>query len=195
MHVACVLALLASVVTSSAERTQEEAAPLARGMVRSVGFGSLSTSIPVGSMKGYPYSSVDIYAEDVCTSSRGDLLFFLSPLEMNVINYMAEGNNKVSLAVRSPDTSSPDPLFNARVTLLGNMTAVADPEAGVRDCYFAKHPEAHAWEHLKSHKFSFWRFQPQAVHWIGGFGDRHYIGWIDVDIYRDAQPEEDILMQ
>jgi len=30
----------------------------------------------------------------------------------------------------------------------------------------------------------------QQVYWIGGFGDRAFIGWFDIDDWRDVQREE-----
>ena len=28
------------------------------------------------------------------------------------------------------------------------------------------------------------RFQPERIYYVGGFGDEHYIGWIDPALYR-----------
>jgi len=158
-------------------------------MVADVGFGSFSTVMRDESdFGGYPFSSVDLYAED-CSSKTGDLILFLSPLEVNWKNF--DKNNKVSMHIseKGQDSEkSPDPLFRPRMTILGSMEKVEEAEEKtVRDCYMNKHPEAQAWEDMPSHKFSWYRMKVEGVNWIGGFGDKHYIGMIEAAVYRSAK--------
>ena len=58
------------------------------------------------------------------------------------------------------------------MTLIGRCAPVAraDVEAG----YLAVHPSASAY--LAMRDFGFWRFEVEAVRYVGGFGR---MGWID----------------
>eukprot|EP01062_Namystynia_karyoxenos_P038166 TRINITY_DN27730_c0_g1_i2.p2 TRINITY_DN27730_c0_g1~~TRINITY_DN27730_c0_g1_i2.p2 ORF type:complete len:358 (+),score=159.45 TRINITY_DN27730_c0_g1_i2:78-1076(+) len=136
---------------------------------------------------GWPYGTIEHFAED-CTSP-GNLLLFLSPLHVNTPNF--EANNKVTIALRDwNDDKAVDPLLKHRMVLLGSLSVL--PEYGqpgyqqYADCFFAKHPDARAWEHMPSHKFRFHRFTHLTTHYTGGFGDSHFIGWIDDSTYRAA---------
>ncbi|KAI1815625.1 pyridoxamine 5'-phosphate oxidase-domain-containing protein [Poronia punctata] len=58
-------------------------------------------------------------------------------------------------------------------------------------CFIEKHPDAKYWlPGNKIHESSFVRLVVQKVYWIGGFGDRAYIGWIPVDEWRNVTREE-----
>jgi len=56
-------------------------------------------------------------------------------------------------------------------------------------CFLARHPDAKWWVPGRkgAPHVAWWaRFDPDAVYYVGGFGDEHYIGRIPVDLYRNA---------
>lgn len=58
-------------------------------------------------------------------------------------------------------------------------------------CFVKSHPDAAAWlPGNRIHESSFVRLVVQEVYWIGGFGDRAYIGWIPVEEWKSVTREE-----
>jgi hypothetical protein len=50
-------------------------------------------------------------------------------------------------------------------------------------------PDARPWlpSSASSPHTSFWaRLEPEAIYHVGGFGDVKHIGWIPLDVWRDA---------
>jgi len=48
------------------------------------------------------------------------------------------------------------------------------------------HPDARHWGSF--HDFHYYSLDISHLYWIGGFGDKHYVGWISGDLYGKAQP-------
>lgn len=49
----------------------------------------------------------------------------------------------------------------------------------VEKCFLDRHPDAEAWLPGNAIHESWWgRLVVQEIYWIGGFGDRAFIGWI-----------------
>lgn len=85
------------------------------------------------------------------------------------------------------------PMIHARFTLIGHTTLIpmSSPsyDAGIR-CFLSVHPDAKDYINMTSpdnHGFKLFKLNVEGVYWIGGLGDRHYIGWIDVNKYLDAK--------
>jgi hypothetical protein len=58
-------------------------------------------------------------------------------------------------------------------------------------CFTAKHPDAKYWlPGNRIHESQWARLVVQQVYWVGGFGDRAYIGWIPVDEWKNVTAEE-----
>ena len=58
-------------------------------------------------------------------------------------------------------------------------------------CFLEKHPDAEAWTPGNKIHESYWaRLVVEEVYWIGGFGDRAYIGWIGEGVWRNITMEE-----
>merc|ERR1711934_1079408 len=179
--------------------SEYQAASIVRQLVQSQIYANVGTVMKEGGSggggaaeAGFPYSTIEHVAADC--SSPGDMLLFLSPLHVNTANFHA--NNKVSIALRDwNDDRTKDPLMAHRMVLLGNLTALPSyGEPGYKqyaDCFFAKHPDAREWEHIPSHNFTFHKFTHMATHYTGGFGDTHFIGWIDDDTYRAVPSSSD----
>src|SRR5438034_6729631 len=91
--------------------------------------GSLSTLSR--KQPGFPFGSVMPYGLD----NQGRPIFLISTMAMHTQNLQADP--RASLLVTQPDISG-DPLGASRVTLVGNVLAIAEPEvAEARKLYLA----------------------------------------------------------
>lgn len=81
-----------------------------------------------------------------------------------------------------------------RFSLLGYLKKIAKEEVEASElgkCFTQLHPDAKYWLPGNSIHESEWvRLVVQDVYWIGGFGDRAYIGWISVDEWRAVTRKE-----
>ncbi|KAI0602829.1 pyridoxamine 5'-phosphate oxidase-domain-containing protein [Biscogniauxia sp. FL1348] len=82
-----------------------------------------------------------------------------------------------------------------RFNLLGYLEKIDDSPAASRDdlaaCFVATHPDARYWlPGNRIHASEFVRLVVTRVYWIGGFGDRAYIGWIPVDEWKNVTRAE-----
>ncbi|PHH66361.1 hypothetical protein CDD81_7416 [Ophiocordyceps australis] len=82
----------------------------------------------------------------------------------------------------------------ARFSLFGHLeplNATSSSAADVTVCYTGKHPDAKYWlPGNKIHNSEWMRFVVTHVYWIGGFGNRAYIGWIPVDEWKSVTRKE-----
>jgi hypothetical protein len=77
----------------------------------------------------------------------------------------------------------------ARLILSGKLVAVPDTDTEPYECFYKVHPETRDW---MAHKFALYTFEElDMVRWIGGFGDRHFVGWLEVDDYLAANGDDD----
>ena len=69
-----------------------------------------------------------------------------------------------------------------RFSLVGYIEPIPASEVlseKVEACFLERHPDAEAWLPGNAIHESWWaRLVVRDVYWIGGFGDRAYIGWI-----------------
>ena len=138
--------------------------------------GSLSTLSR--KQQGFPYGSVMPYGLD----SDGRPVFLISTMAMHTQNLHADPRS--SLLVTQPDASG-DPLGASRVTLLGNVLPVPEPEvAEARKLYLERHANSKYWVDFED--FSFYRMDVVDVYYVGGFG---VMGWVSASDYRHAQPD------
>ena len=78
-----------------------------------------------------------------------------------------------------------DPLGASRVTLLGNVLAVAEQElAQARKLYLERYENSKYWVDYED--FSFYRMEVVDVYYVGGFG---VMGWVAASEYGAAQPD------
>ena len=62
---------------------------------------------------------------------------------------------------------------------------------GVDGCFWDRHEDARAWRPGNEIHESWWgRLVVKGIYWIGGFGDRAYIGWIPVTEWEGVTEEE-----
>jgi putative heme iron utilization protein len=95
-----------------------------------------------------------------------------------------QADPRSSLLVTQPDASG-DPLGASRVTLLGNVLPIPEPEvAEARKLYLARYPNSKNWVDFED--FSFYRMDVMDVYYVGGFG---VMGWISAPEYCQGQPD------
>lgn len=102
----------------------------------------------------------------------------------------------LGLARQSQQTYDPVPYSAAnlpRFNLMGYIEPLPDSDGDkeLRNCFTAVHPDAKYWlPGNRIHEAHFVRLVVTHVYWIGGFGDRAYIGWIPVEEWRNVTAEE-----
>lgn len=87
-----------------------------------------------------------------------------------------------------------------RFNLLGYIAPIPDSDdhsdpsgvgAKLAACFTAAHPDARYWlPGNRIHESHFVRLVVTHVYWVGGFGDRAYIGWIPAEEWRNVTREE-----
>ncbi|KAL7621452.1 hypothetical protein AAE478_008775 [Parahypoxylon ruwenzoriense] len=79
-----------------------------------------------------------------------------------------------------------------RYSLLGYIEKIDQSStADLESCFVEKHPDAKYWlPGNPIHESEFVRLIVTQVYWIGGFGDRAYIGWIPVDEWKNVTRKE-----
>ncbi|GAB0132458.1 hypothetical protein EsDP_00000893 [Epichloe bromicola] len=88
----------------------------------------------------------------------------------------------------NPDTVPYSAANLPRFSLFGYLETIhTDDDSSTRlaACYTAKHDDAKRWLPGKRvHESEWTRLVVTHVYWIGGFGDRAYIGWIPVELWK-----------
>jgi len=148
----------------------------ARTLMHAGGIGSLSTLSR--KQPGFPFGSLMPYALDV----QGRPLFLISTMAMHTQNLQADP--RASLFVGEPDASG-DPLGASRVTLVGMVSRIPEPElAAARTVYLTGYPDSKYWVDFDD--FSFYRMDVLDVYYVGGFG---VMGWVTASEYSQAQSD------
>lgn len=137
-----------------------------RALVASASVATLSTI--ARAPEGFPYGSLVAFASD----AHGRPLLLLSRLAEHTENLRARPEASL-LVCEAPD------LALGRVTLLGRCTLVPDDEKReVRSIFLARQPSAATYVDFAD--FAFYRLEPQAVRYVGGFGR---MSWVDAKDY------------
>ncbi len=125
-------------------------------------YGALSTLSK--KFDGHPFGSIAPYLVD----HDGSLLILISSLAEHTKNIQRDP--RISLITHNQE----DPHIQAqgRVTVVGSASLVAErDQAGKR--YLRYFPEGRTYFDMAD--FEFYRIVPQAIRYIGGFGDIHWI--------------------
>jgi heme iron utilization protein len=142
-----------------------------RSLLESESSGVLATLS--ASRGGWPFASVAPYA----LTERGEPLLLLSRLAEHTRNLQAD--DRASLLVQD-HASLVDPQAGARITILGQIEAISEPELEpAQRRYVGRHPQAA--EYLKMGDFRLYVLRVREARFIGGFGD---MGWIDAERLR-----------
>src|SRR5664279_359447 len=148
----------------------------ARTLMHSGRIGSLSTLSR--KQPGFPFGSLMPYGLD----GQGRPIFLISTMAMHTQNLQADP--RASLLVTQPDASG-DPLGASRVTLIGNVLKVPQPELPeVRRLYLERYADSKYWVDFED--FSFYRMEVVDVYFVGGFG---VMGWVSAAEYDRGQPD------
>ncbi|HEX7777324.1 MAG TPA: pyridoxamine 5'-phosphate oxidase family protein [Parvibaculum sp.] len=107
---------------------------------------------------GYPVASL------VAVASRetGAPLLLLSRLALHTRNLAADP--RASLLLRNEAADAP--MADARVTLIGTVSALAEPSARAR--FLARHPDAAVY--IDFADFGFYTLEIETAHLVAGFG-------------------------
>ena len=114
------------------------------------------------------------------------------------ISFLSRLSGYITGSYPSPE-STPDPVpYSAanlpRFSLLGYLEPInPDPVSSVQlaACFTRKHHDAKYWlPGNVIHESEWARLVVTQVYWIGGFGDRAYIGWIPIDEWKNVTKEE-----
>lgn len=148
----------------------------ARTLVYLGRIGSLSTLSR--KQQGFPFGSVMPYGLD----DHGHPIFLISTMAMHTQNVQTDPRS--SLLVTQPDASG-DPLGASRVTLLGNVLPVPEPEVSeARKLYLARYANSKYWVDFED--FAFYRMDVVDIYYVGGFG---VMGWVTASEYYHGQPD------
>jgi heme iron utilization protein len=147
----------------------------ARTLVYLGRIGSLSTLSR--KQPGFPFGSVMPYGLD----EHGRPIFLISTMAMHTHNLQADP--RASLLVTQPDGG--DPLGTSRVTLIGNVLTIPEPEVPeARKLYLPRYANSQYWVDFED--FSFYRMDVVNVYYVGGFG---VMGWVSDSDYEHAKPD------
>ena len=136
--------------------------------------GSLSTLSR--KQPGFPFGSLMPYGLD----GKGRPIFLISTMAMHTQNLQAD--SRASLFVTEPDASG-DPLGSARVTLIGTVNRIPEPErADARTVYLERYSDSKYWVD----DFFFYRMEVLDVYYVGGFG---VMGWVTAAEYSQAESD------
>ncbi len=160
-----------------------DSACAARLLLRAHRYGALSTLSR--KFDGHPFGSITPYLTD----HDGSLLILISDLAEHTKNIKADP--RVSLITHNQEDTHIQ--AQGRVTVVGTAAHIADRDgAGKR--YLRYFPEARTY--FAMHDFQFYRIVPQAIRYIGGFGDIH---WVNCERYLlptyPLQQEEEGLLE
>jgi putative heme iron utilization protein len=148
----------------------------ARTLMHPGRIGSLSTLSR--KQPGFPFGSLMPYALD----GQGHPVFLISTMAMHTQNL--EADPRASLFVTEPGTSG-DPLGSSRVTLIGNVVRIPEPElADARTLYLSRYLDSKYWVDFDD--FFFYRMDVLDVYYVGGFG---VMGWVGASDYSQAQSD------
>lgn len=195
-----VLNLLLLLVAANA-RSEKHAAVLARRMV------NIESNLHFNSLRadGTPVSLIEYYvSSDSCPdvevlSNNGNPVLLLSKMSTSYKNW--QRNSTISVTIekerRGPFESA---MGKPRANFFGTMKKLdlsAKDARRLARHFVIKHPDARHWlpgdaeSHV--HDTIWFEFQVESVYFIGGFGDRSYIGNISGDLYHESLDTDKIV--
>jgi len=167
-----------------------DSAVQARRILRKESIGTLSTVFPSSSptLGGAPIGLMDYYAD--CEDDGNPTILALS-IATSFKNVAAGSNITMSLRWH-PNLKKYGAASMPRFSLVGHLETMSAKEgSSVVKCFTKAHPDAVWWLPGNRIHESYWtRLVVDEIYWIGGFGDRAYIGWIPVEEWKNVTKEE-----
>jgi hypothetical protein len=188
--------------------TVHESAIQARRILHLENIGTLSTVFPSDSstikhgyqsleqrpsgLGGVPIGLMDYYAD--CEPDSGNPTILALDIATSFKNVAAGSNITLSLRWHPQDGNWHSAASLPRFSLVGHLEDIDDSDVskvGLATCFVKNHPDAVAWLPGNRIHTSRWvRLVVKDIYWIGGFGDRAYIGWIPVEAYQNVTQKE-----
>jgi hypothetical protein len=185
--------------------TVRESAAMARKILRLEKIGTLSTQFPIPkhgevaaeesrptSVEGLPFGLMDYFAD--CEPTTGNPTILALTIASSFRNVAAGSNITLSLRWHPHYTHFYSAAKYPRFALVGTLEDITDEEAhaaGIKTCFSKYHPDSVVWQPgNRIHEARWVRFVTKEIYWLGGFGDRAYIGWIPLDVWQDITEEE-----
>jgi Pyridoxamine 5'-phosphate oxidase len=179
--------------------TIHESAVMARRILRLENIGTLSTTFPdhssdsrrPESVDGKPFGLMDYFAD---CEREGNPTVLAMPIASNFRNVAAGSNMTLSMRWHPPIDRPYSAAEMPRFALIGYLEKI---DAGIREstrlgiCFAKAHPDSIIWMPGNRIHTSYWaRMVVTEIYWLGGFGDRAYIGWIPVETFKGVTEEE-----
>ncbi|KAF8138031.1 pyridoxamine 5'-phosphate oxidase-domain-containing protein [Mycena galopus ATCC 62051] len=181
--------------------TVHQSAVMARRILHLSTLGTLSTIFPRSPLNqetrpsdvgGTAIGLVDYIAD--CEHATGNPTILALDIATSFKNVDAGSNISLSLAWVPPQRHVRSPASLPRFALQGYLEDLSAEDVAahaIPACFAKYHPDARAWYPGNRIHSSRWvRLVVQEVYWIGGFGDRAYIGWIPAEEWRNVTREE-----
>lgn len=146
---------------------------------------------PAG-LGGSPIGLMDYYAD--CEPDTGNPTILAISIATSFKNVAAGSNITLSVRYHPQDGKWHSAASLPRYSLIGHLEDIDDSavkKASLAACFVKTHPDAAAWlPGNRIHASNWVRLVVDEVYWIGGFGDRAYIGWIPVDEWKNVTDVE-----
>lgn len=180
--------------------TVHESAVQARRILHLETIGTLSTIFPSthsaenrpSGVSGTPIGLMDYFGD--CEPDTGNPTILAIQIATSFKNVAAGSNITLSLRWHPPNRRSYSAAALPRFSLVGYLEELSPIDVitkGVPACFVAYHPDAAAWlPGNVIHESKWVRLVVEDVYWIGGFGDRAYIGWIPLKEWQSVTKEE-----
>jgi len=183
--------------------TVHESAVMARRILRLESFGTLSTVFPTSQdaaasesrpddVQGAPIGLMEYFAD--CEPESGDPTILAISIATSFRNEAAGSNITLSLRWHPENLKHYSAASLPRFSLIGYLEPISNgplDEIKLRTCFAKYHPDAVVWMPGNRIHASHWvRLIVKEVYWLGGFGDRAYIGWIPAEEWKSVTAEE-----
>jgi hypothetical protein len=175
----------------------------ARRILRLENIGTLSTIFPAASkehtterrpddVSGTPIGLMDYFGD--CEPSTGNPTILAITIATSFKNVAAGSNISLAMRWHPPNHRPYSAAAIPRFSLVGYLEDIPAEDVLkniIPACFVKYHPDAAAWlPGNRIHESKWVRLVVQEIYWIGGFGDRAYIGWIPVDEWQSVTEEE-----
>ncbi|SCU90602.1 LADA_0F05226g1_1 [Lachancea dasiensis] len=143
---------------------------------------------------GTPVSFVEYFAgsdlcHDVQTSQNGNLILLLLNMSSTFQNWNKDAKLSVSVEMSHRHGIGRPPMASPRANYFGELKRL-EPSKALEHCFLKRHPDARWWipegDHDQVRDGQWFEFDVSEVYFVGGFGDRAYIGAISGEDYHAA---------